>query len=246
MSGSSQLARYSGIVVTPNPQVLEIAEQAAQRASAVKSEKLGVFLETPITREGRSDSAIGHLFTGIVHAAIGGDLVIHNVVGGIRADLPQGDLTYGAVYEMYPFDNLALQFELSGAELRHVLERQVFRPNNRAGVSGIRVFAACEEGKLELTMFRADGSEIGDDDMVVVTTTDFLAFGGDDIFTPVIPEEGFPTPENAELTRDAIAKWLRSRGGTLNADSFSDAENPKWNLPNPMPTDCSIEEMPRE
>ena len=240
VSGSSQLARYSGSIVTPNAEVLRIAEIAAQRASVVKSEKLGVFLETPITREGRGDSAIGHLFTDVVHQAIGGDLVIHNVVGGIRADLPQGDLTYGAVYEMYPFDNLAVQVELSGAELRQVLERQVFRFDRRSGISGIRVFATCDDSKLELKMIRADGSEIGDDDMVVVTTTDFLAFGGDDIFTPVIPEDGFPTPENAELTREAIAKWLRSRGGTLDADSFSDVDNPKWNLQDPMPENCAL------
>ena len=240
VSGSSQLARYSGSIVTPNAEVLRIAEIAAQRASVVKSEKLGVFLETPITREGRGDSAIGHLYTDVVHQAIGGDLVIHNVVGGIRADLPQGDLTYGAVYEMYPFDNLAVQVELSGAELRQVLERQVFRFDRRSGISGIRVFATCDDSKLELKMIRADGSEIGDDDMVVVTTTDFLAFGGDDIFTPVIPEDGFPTPENAELTREAIAKWLRSRGGTLDADSFSDVDNPKWNLQDPMPENCAL------
>ncbi len=240
VSGSSQLARYSGSIVTPNAEVLRIAEIAAQRASVVKSEKLGVFLETPITREGRGDSAIGHLFTDVLHQAIGGDLVIHNVVGGIRADLPQGDLTYGAVYEMYPFDNLAVQVELSGAELRQVLERQVFRFDRRAGISGIRVFATCDDSKLELKMIRADGSEIGDDDMVVVTTTDFLAFGGDDIFTPVIPEDGFPTPENAELTREAIAKWLRSRGGTLDADSFSDVDNPKWNLQDQMPENCAL------
>jgi hypothetical protein len=34
--------------------------------------------------------------------AVGGDVLIHNVMGGIRADLPQGDLDYGSVYEMTP------------------------------------------------------------------------------------------------------------------------------------------------
>ncbi len=240
VTGSAQLAQYSGSVVAPNPRVAEIAEQAAQRASILKSEKLGVYLETPITREGRSDSAIGHLFTDIMHAAVGGDLVIHNVVGGIRADLPQGELTYGAVYEMFPFDNLAVQIELSGAELREVLGRQVFRPDRRAGIAGIRVLAACEDGSLELTLMREDGVEIGDDEMLLVTTTDFLAMGGDDIFTPIIPETGFPVVGNAPLAREVIADWLRSAGGRFDVDSFSDASNPKWSVSDAMPADCAL------
>jgi 5'-nucleotidase len=240
VSGASQVAHYSGKVVAPNARVTEIAEQAKQRAAILKSELLGVYLETPITREGRPNSAIAHLFTDIVLDAFGGDLVIHNVMGGIRADLPQGDLTYGAIYEMYPFDNLAAQFELSGAELRQVVGRQALRPNNRAGVSGIRVFATCEENKLEMTLVRADGTEIEDDEMLLVTTTDFLASGGDDILTPVIPEGGFPVMNNAPLVREAIVDWMRAHGGTLNADSFSDAENPKWNQPEPMPANCAI------
>ncbi len=240
VSGSSELAYYSGKVVAPNARVVEIAEQAKQRASILKSQLLGVYLETPITREGRPDSAIAHLFTDVVHDALGGDLVIHNVMGGIRADLPQGDLTYGAIYEMYPFDNLAAQFELSGAELREVLGRQALRPHNRAGVSGIRVFATCEENKLEMTLLRADGTEIADDEMLLVTTTDFLATGGDDILTPIMPEGGFPIMKNSPLVREAIADWMRARGGTLNADSFSAAENPKWNQPEPMPANCAM------
>ena len=184
-------------------------------------------------------SHVGHLFTDIVLDAIGGDVVIHNVVGGIRADLPQGDLSYGAVYEMFPFDNIVVQLDLSGAELREVLGRQVFRPNMRAGISGIRVFAACKDDKLDLTMMRPDGAEIEDGEILVVTTNDFLASGGDDIFTTVIPEHGFKFENDLPLTREAIADWLRQRGGNLSADSFSDADSPKWNIADPLPAACS-------
>ena len=239
-SGAAQVSHYSGRAILPNTEVIEIAEVAAQRASVLKSERLGVYLETPITREGRVNSAIGHLFTDIVLDAVGGDVVIHNVAGGIRADLPQGDLTYGAVYEVFPFDNVIVKLDLSGAELREVLGRQVLRPNQRAGISGIRVFAACSDDKLDMTMIRPDGSEIEDDDMLVVTTNNFLATGGDDIFTTVIPEDGFPIANDLLPMREAIADWLREYNGNLDADSFSDADSPKWNIPEPLPTTCSL------
>ena len=203
VSGAAQVAHYGDRVVLPNTKVIEIAEVAAQRASVLKSERLGVYLETPITREGRVNSAIGHLFTDIVLDAVGGDVVIHNVGGGIRADLPQGDLTYGAVYEMFPFDNVVVKLDLSGAELREVLGRQVLRPDRRAGIAGIRVFATCDDDKLDVTMLRPDSSEIEDQEMLVVTTNNFLATGGDDIFTTVIPEDGFPIADDLLLVREA-------------------------------------------
>ena len=237
--GSAQVARYSGRIVSPDAGVDEIAVRATQRASELKSEKLGVYLETPITRAGRSNSAIGHLFTDIVLDAVGGDVVIHNVVGGIRADLPQGDLIYGSVYEMYPFDNIVVQLDLTGAELRQIIESEVFKPGRRAGLSGMRVFAACDDEALRVTMIRRDGSEIEDHEMLSVMTTDFLATGGDDIFTAIMPTDGFPIDANKPLIREVIADWMRQRGGSLSADTFSDAGNPKWNIPDSIVEQCS-------
>lgn len=240
-TGATDVAQYSGRVVTPNAGVLEIAENAARQASALKSQPLGVYLESPVTREGRSNSLIGHLLTDVVFDMMGGDVVIHNVVGGIRADLPAGPLTYGAVYEIFPFDNLAIQVDLTGAELRQVLRRQVFNPDRRAGVAGIRIFASCSaDDLLELTMRRADGSEITDDDVLVVTMTDFLATGGDDIITPVIPENGFDMAGDAPLMREVIVDWMHAHPGSLDPQRFSDAAKPRWNLPDPMPPACSL------
>jgi len=237
-TGAAQVASYSGRIVSPDAKIVEIAAHAAERANVLKTEKLGVYLETPITTQGGSNSAIGHLFTDVMLDAVGGDVLIHNVMGGIRADLPQGDLVYGSIYEMYPFDNLVVRLDLSGAELRRVLEREVFK-TRRAGIAGIRVFAACNDDGLELTMMRADGSTIEDNDMLAVMTTDFLATGGDDVLTPVIPEDGFPLATSAILVREAIADWMRQRGGSLNADTFSDAGNPKWSIPESGMAQCA-------
>ncbi len=240
VSAAVQVANYSGRVVSPHAKVTEIAEYATQRAFALKSEKLGVYLETAITRADAPNSAIGHLFTDVMLDAVGGDVLIHNVSGGIRADLPQGDLVYGSVYEMYPFDNLVVRLDLSGAELRRVLASQVFNLNRRAGIAGIRVFAACDDDTLSLTITRPDGSVIEDHEMLAVMTTDFLALGGDAIFTPVIPEGGYPIGGSTRLVRETIASWMRERGGNLNADSFSDADYPKWNIPESVLMECAL------
>ena len=226
--GPASVASYSGRPVTPNAAIVAIAEEASTAANAVKFASLGVHLETPITREGRQNSAIGHMFTDILHEALGGDLVLHNVVGGIRGDLPQGSLIYGDVYEMYPFDNMVVQLDLNGAELRSVLARQ-FAIGRHVGLTGIRVFASCGEDGIAVQMLRPDDTEIQDEDFVAVMTTDFLAMGGDDVLTAIMPEEGFQSTVVAPLAREVIADWLRERGGNLDAAMFSDADDPKWN-----------------
>jgi hypothetical protein len=33
---------------------------------------------------------------------------------------------------------------------------------------------------------------------------------------------------------------MRRRGGTLNAASFSDADNPKWNIPESVMMECAL------
>lgn len=41
--------------------------------------------------------------------------------GGIRADLPAGDVTYGEVTTVLPFGNVIEVLEISGADLRETL-----------------------------------------------------------------------------------------------------------------------------
>ena len=63
--------------------------------------------------------------------------------------------------------------------------------------------------------------------------------GGDDGLTTIIPEDGFPIATNTPLVREAIADWMRKRGGSLSDLDFSDAGNPKWNVPDSILEGCS-------
>jgi len=89
-------------------------------------------------------------------------------------------------------------------------------------------------------MIRSDGSEIEDTDTLRVVADDFLLLGGDDILTPVIPEGGFEISNGTPLVRDTLVEWFRRRGGRMNAAEFRDPENLRWNLPDPLPGDCSF------
>ena len=228
---------YEGFPLVANPDVERVAMQAAARADALKQEKLGVTLTGPFDLLPDIESAIGNLMTEAMLESFDADIAIHNVFGGIRSGLPAGDLTYGAVFEMFPFDNIVSIHEISGSDLRQIIARRA-NTNLKPGFAGMRVFISCADGQMDIVMRLDDGRVITDDDRVRIVANDFLALGGDDILTPVIPDGGFSMNYNMPLTRDALVSWFRDGPATLAPDDFRTHDAPKWNLPDIIPDTC--------
>ena len=221
-------AEYEGAAVRASARVAANLAPAVRAVADLKATPLGLLLETPLPR-GSMESAIGNLFTDAMRESVPrADVALHNVVGGLRADLPAGPLTYGRLYEAFPFDNRVVAVTLTGAELKRVLARQLQPGPATVGISGIRVQARCSEGSLVVTVRTATGEAIDDGRRLLVATTDFLATGGDGILTPVTPAQGFALPDAAPLLRDVVADWVRRRGGRLRAEQLLDPERPRW------------------
>jgi 5'-nucleotidase len=232
---------YEGGVVIPDAAIAKLLEPAVTAAAAIKAEKLGPVLEEPIRRRPVPESPLGNLVTDILLAsAPQASVAIHNTLGGIRADLPAGDLTYGAVYEMFPFDNRVVHLTLSGAELKAVLANQIEGPIRRGHVSGIRVHAACGQDGLNITILDASGREVADGEELVVVTNDFLFTGGDEVLTPVMHLPGFALQFEGELVRELIVDWMRQNGGRLSESRFMNENERRWNLPGPAPVSCLV------
>jgi 5'-nucleotidase len=223
-------ATYEGRPVQAMTSVVEIAERAKAFAAAIKAESLGVTLDTPLDLTGNPESSLGNLFTDAVLDRADADIAIHNVSGGIRAILPAGELTFGRVFEMFPFDNRTAIIELSGAELRQVMSAQAKRQKRRVGFSGMRVFINCDDAATNIEMVLSDGRVIADDDRLRVLANDFLAMGGDGILTPAMPTDGFEYEDDAVLTRDLLVQWFKERGGHIAATDFNSEASRRWNF----------------
>ncbi len=233
-------ATYEDQQIVPGKAVLAIAESAAQRVSEIKAEELGPYLETPITLDGNPESALGNLMTEALLEMYDADIAMHNVSGGIRENLPSGNLTFGSVFQMFPFDNRVVILDISGVDLRRIIANQVHREGRRAGFSGMRVFVECADDQMSIAMLLADGREIQDEENVRVLANDFLALGGDDLLTPAMPDDGFRFSNDLPLVRDSLTQWFRMQGDNLHAEHFLDEENRRWNQPDPLPADCSL------
>ena len=223
-------ARYEGRVVTPDPAIVDAMAPALARVRSLQATPLGVVLDTPMLRSRDAESSLGNLFADALREqTAGADVAVNNNArGGLRTDLPEGALTFGRLYDVFPFDNRLVSVTLSGAELRNVFADEVRRNRRGAlGVSGVRVVASCSTKGVEVALFRPSGQAIAGDEQLTVVAMDSLIFGA--VFSSLKVPGDFRVPrEDAPVMREVVEDWLRARGGRLNASEFVSADSERW------------------
>jgi 2',3'-cyclic-nucleotide 2'-phosphodiesterase (5'-nucleotidase family) len=178
------------------------------------------------------------LFTDLMLSAVPADLALSNG-GSLRAPIPAGKLSYGALYEAMPFDNRIVKLNVSGAELREVLRTHLSHDaHGLVSVSGITVNARCKAGNLEVELIRKGGRAISDGERLTLVTSDYLATGGDRLFSPL----GEPRSRIVEalpiLLRDALANEI-AKMTRIRARDVLDGRHPRLKLPSPRPVRCN-------
>jgi 5'-nucleotidase len=158
--------------------------------------------------------------------------------GGIRADLPKGPLSYGALYMVMPFDNRFAVVKQSGKATRQMFERNLASNGGILSVAGARVDAQCKGGKLDVEIYLRDrsGAERKLEDAVAITivTNDFLATGGDSI----LKEHEVTVQQDAPLIREALAARLKAKPPSLDPATWLDPASPRLRLPGKRPIRC--------
>lgn len=132
--------------------------------------------------------------------------------GGLREPIHKGNITMGMLYTVMPFDNTLVTMDMTGAQLRVLLENAIMNTNIGWGqVSGVTVYydKTKEAGKRITSMILEDGTRVEDNKIYSVVTNDFMAQGGDQYdFTGAtnIKDTNIPI-------RDALVDSLKALGG---------------------------------
>ena len=142
--------------------------------------------------------------------------------GNITASIPAGTVTFGDLFNSIPFDNYIVTVEMTGAELKELLnEHMVMGDSAFPQFAGVEVVAqkylteSGESAAVVQTMKR-NGQEIADTDTLTVATLDSMYYGGDGYtFSSPIVKEG-PTIFDAvsEYLRQTPEEELEAPGGT--------------------------------
>lgn len=121
--------------------------------------------------------------------------------GGIRTDMPEGDVLLDDIMSMFPFRNHICYVGLKGSEVRHMFEQMASRGGMQV-VGGVEVTVKDRE----LAELKIGGEPVDDERIYGLATIDFLLNGGDNLFAARNAVELITTDV---LIFDAIIDYVR-------------------------------------
>ncbi|MEO5919637.1 MAG: ExeM/NucH family extracellular endonuclease, partial [Pseudolysinimonas sp.] len=214
----------------PDPAVAAIVADAVAKAATLGNVALGTITED-IRRAKQSsgsenrggESTIGNLIADAQLDAtidLGTELALMNP-GGIRTDLlfassgagdPNGSVNYREAATVQPFANTLVTIDLTGAQLKAVLEQQwqpagSTRPFLRLGVSeGFSyVYDPTAATGSRIGAMYLNGAQVTPDQVIHVVTNSFLAAGGD-AFTAFT--QGTNKADSGRIDLDAFVDFI--------------------------------------
>jgi len=119
----------------PTPAVLERLERVSTAVDASYGRVVGS-ATGPVLRDSYRQGSLGLWVSQLMLEATGADVAFYNS-GGLRADLPAGELTYADLYQVLPFGNAPVTLSMNGAELMKIVERNAFSEATR-GTSSLQ------------------------------------------------------------------------------------------------------------
>lgn len=253
IESSAEILTVDPNKITPDAKVLKMVEKAKEDVASDLERKVG-FVEEMISRSIQGKNGEAELGRMVAEAQLWAvrdkgeamDISLMNI-GGVRADLEKGDITYEDIYTIQPFGNDLTKLELTGAQLKEILEDQEIND----WVVGM------QEGKSNRpTMLQIDGftykwhpEKVGDKWVVKVDSMNlndknktkinqdtklntvaniFLAQGGDgfDTFKETEYEVVMGDLEAFEKYTEEFSKKDNNNNGTLGLNKIDVESNP--------------------
>jgi 5'-nucleotidase/UDP-sugar diphosphatase len=182
ISGYSLPALDGGLVTLFQDEFCPLNEMCVKVDSLIAEAEKG--MDEPIGRAlttlHRGDAAtslMGHLTVDAMRERTDSDFAFTNL-GGIRAEIPEGEITPRDVFDVLPFGNRVVVINMTGKFLKEIMEWRV--KGLRAGVimSGARiVFNRNRPDFDRITTFEIGGQTLDPDKVYRVATTDYIAQG---------------------------------------------------------------------
>lgn len=191
------------------------AAETAPRVARVVGQTAGAITREPSES---GESALGNLVADAHRAAAHADIAFMNA-GGLRADLPAGDVTWGALYTVQPFGNRVMRCTMTGAQVLRLLESQWSgahrdRPTilKVSGLSYLYNWSRPSDHRV-VAAYDATGANLDPQRRYSVAVNDYLLGGGDGY--PVFTE----VTDGVEVTPDidALVAYVTATKGPVAA-----------------------------
>jgi len=157
-------------------------------------------------RSSSRESNIGNWIADRLRERASSDVAFMNS-GGIRKDLPAGPITLLDIYEILPFANTIVTFELTGEQLLHILEENAHAAATGAHgilqVSGIDYRYRKVGDHVELASVEVGGERLLKDQLYQAAAPDYVVASADVYFA--MPQPPLATDLSVRLSAAIIA-----------------------------------------
>ncbi|EFO1270373.1 bifunctional metallophosphatase/5'-nucleotidase [Escherichia albertii] len=164
----------------PDPTTQKVIDGWNKKLADIVRQPVG---ESPVTltRAYGESSQLGNLFTdAMLVAAPNAQIALINS-GSLRADINAGPITFGDITSTFPFKNELTEMDLSGKDLRNLMEHGASLTNGILQMSkGAEMhYIPQKPVGQRIESFTINGKAVVDTETYHVATTTFLALGGD-------------------------------------------------------------------
>jgi len=164
--------------LAPDPAMTRKMDAYKAEVAPIIGEVVGQAAER-LVRSYNTESSLGSFASDALRKRAAADVAFMNA-GGLRADLPAGDITLGNVQDAFPFLNTLAVLEMSGAQIRAVVEQGLTLLRGMIQVSGLT--ARYDLGRpvgQRLVSLEIGPEPVDDERIYRVATANFMAEGGD-------------------------------------------------------------------
>ncbi|WP_227468269.1 ExeM/NucH family extracellular endonuclease [Microbacterium sp. YJN-G] len=205
--------------------IVDTAKQEADVLGAVKVGDITADFNRARQSDGKTEnrggeSTIGNFVADVQKWATGAQIALMNP-GGLRANLtyassggsdPAGNVTYREAATVQPFANTLVTLNLTGAQLKNVLEEQwqpadASRPFLKLGVSEglVYTYDPTAAAGSRITSITLNGTAIDPAQTYLVVANSFLAAGGDNFATLA---EGTDKKDTGKIDLQSMVDWF--------------------------------------
>ena len=215
LSGYETPALREGIMITlfedqfiPDPEISQSIEAQVAIAEKGMDEVIGTAGVYLSRTNVDAQSLMGNTITDAMRNEVNADFAFLNL-GGVRADIKSGPVTYRDIFAVMPFDNMVVSFKCTGEFLRRIIETRVEGSRHGLVVSGANVVYSKKRPNFDrVTSLKIAGQPWDPNKIYTCTTTDFLMQGNAGLTLLAQVPEADITFHQINL-RDAIVNYFR-------------------------------------
>ncbi len=223
--------KFHNIEITKEPKLKNLTDKWEKILEEYKKQIIAIS-DGPLEHKRNNETALGNLMTNIMKSLTKSDIAIMNS-GGFRTVWSEGGISVADIYNMFPFNNFIVSFEMTGLEIKRMLK--IIQKGNFAfyPTSGDKETVLIHQNKknlIDVVLF--DGLyeiPIINDKNYTVSALDFCIINGGDDFADVVSWYKLRKLIKYGDTKSNIIRYLKSMK-YIYTKNLIDKKNPRLRI----------------